>query len=630
LQSIEPEKGIPMAHPLRVLLFGLVLSGTMIGQSPLITKVDPPNWWAKMSKPMLLVKGEHLDGATFRFSDRRLQVERTVVSQNGHWAQVWLSGSPEKAETVEFVAERHGAAARMEYRFEQRKAESDGASDKGGFAGFSSNDAMYLIMTDRFADGDPSNDQQPGDEADEKTKARGWHGGDLRGITQHLDYLQELGVTTIWITPIYQNHGPQSYHGYGATDMYAIDEHFGSLEDFKTLAAALHARGMKLVLDMVPNHVGATHPWVEDEPAPNWFHGTKMNHTEAQGDFAPLTNPHAAWRDQKNVTEGWFANVLPDMNTESPAVAQYLTQNAVWWVEEAGLDGLRLDTFPYVGRAFWQGFHAQLHALYPRLTTVGEVFNSDPTIVSSFAGGVTRNGIDTGLNTPFDFPSYFALRDVFLKDAPMTRLAEVLRLDALYPHPERLVPFLGNHDTTRFMGEPGASIERLKLAVGVLATMRGMPQIYSGDEIAMEGGDDPDNRRNFPGGFGGSGAFTAAGRTAEQNEMFSWVKGLLKLRTSRTELSGGEEQVLQAKGGTMLFVRGDDLKDGCAKNRPRVIVAVNNGSTTENVETSTENTSLTGCGQLEIIGGEDQSPTLNEAMLRLTIGPRRILVIAVR
>ena len=619
-----------MAHPLRVLLFGLVLCGTMMGQSPLITKVDPPNWWAKMPKPMLLVKGEHLDGATFSLSDRKLHVERTVLSQNGHWAQVWLSGSPEKAETVELVAERHGAAARLEYRFEQRKAGSDGASNKGGFAGFSSKDAMYLIMTDRFADGDRSNDQQPGDEADQKTKARGWHGGDLQGIMQHLDYLQELGVTTVWITPVYQNHGPQSYHGYGATDMYAVDEHFGSLADFKALAAALHARGMKLVLDTVPNHVGATHPWVEDEPAPDWFHGTKTKHTEAQGDFAPLTNPHAAWRDQKNVTEGWFANVLPDMNTESPAVAQYLTQNAVWWVEEAGLDGLRLDTFPYVGRLFWQGFHAELHALYPRLTTVGEVFNSDPTITSSFVGGVTRNGIDTGLYTSFDFPSYFASRDVFLKDVPMTRLAEVLRLDALYPHPERLVLFLGNHDTTRFMGQPGASIERLKLAFGLLATMRGMPQIYSGDEIAMEGGEDPDNRRNFPGGFGGSGAFTSVGRTAEQNEMFSWVKGLLKLRASRAELSSGEEQVLQAKGGTMLFVRGDDLKDGCAKDRSRVIVAVNTSSTTEKVETSTENTSLTGCLQPELIWGEDESPTLNRATLRLNIGPRRIVVIAVR
>jgi glycosidase len=355
-----------------------------------------------------------------------------------------------------------------------------------------------------------------------------------------------------------------------------------------------------------------------------------MKHTEAQGDFAPLTNPHAPWRDQKNVTEGWFANVLPDMNTESTAVAKYLTQNAIWWVEKAGLDGLRLDTFPYVGRVFWQGFHEKLHALYPRLTTVGEVFNPDPTITSSFAGGVTRDGVDTGLDTPFDFPSYFALRDVFLKDAPMTRLAEVWRLDALYPHPERLVLFLGNHDTTRFMGQPGASIERLKLAFGVLTMTRGMPQIYSGDELAMEGGDDPDNRRGFPGGFGTSGAFSPADRTAEQKEMFNWVKGLIKLRASRTELSGGEEQVLLANRGTMLFVRGEDLKVGCANDKPRVIVVVNTGSTTENVETSTEDTSLTGCLKPELIWGDGESPTLNEATLRLKIGPRRILVIAVR
>src|SRR5580692_3661090 len=163
-----------MTHLLRAVLCGLVLSGAGVGQAPQMTKVDPPNWWAKMPKPMLLVKGEHLDGATFRLTDRKLRVERTVVSQNGHWAQVWLSGSPAKAETVELIADRQGAAARMEYRFEQRRAGSDGASRTGGFAGFSSKDVMYLVMTDRFADGDPSNDYQPGDEADEKTKARGW------------------------------------------------------------------------------------------------------------------------------------------------------------------------------------------------------------------------------------------------------------------------------------------------------------------------------------------------------------------------------------------------------------------------------------------------------------------------
>ncbi len=310
---------------------------------------------------------------------------------------------------------------------------------------------MYLIMTDRFADGDGSNNGAGYDRA----KPRGWHGGNLRGIAQHLDYLQDLGVTTVWITPVYRNHGDQSYHGYGATDMYAVDEHFGSLEDFKALADALHKRGMKLVLDTVPNHVGPAHVWVEDSPEPDWFHGTKGNHREAQGDFKPLTDPHAPWLTQRDVTEGWFANVLPDLNQENAAVAQYLTQNAVWWIEQAGLDGLRLDTFPYVGREFWRGFHAEIHSLYPRVRTVGEVFNPDATITSAFAGDVTRNGVDTGLDTPFDFPTYFGLRDVSLHGAPMSKLAEVLRLDALYPHPERLVPFEGNHDTRRFLSEAG-------------------------------------------------------------------------------------------------------------------------------------------------------------------------------
>ncbi len=313
---------------------------------------------------------------------------------------------------------------------------------------------MYLIMTDRFADGDTTNDGTPAEHAAELAKPRGWHGDDLRGIEQHINYLQDLGITTVWITPVYQNHGPESYHGHGATDMYSVDEHYGTLDDLKSLAASLHAHNLKLVLDTVPNHVGATHEWVYDPPEPTWFHGTAAHHTIAQGNFSPLTDPHAPWRDQQNVTEGWFANVLPDLNQENPAVSRYLIQNAIWWTEQAGLDGLRLDTFPYIARPFWHNFHAQIHTLYPRLTTVGEIFNPDPIITSPFAGGVTRNGFDTGLYTPFDFPTYHALHDIFLHDAPMSKLAEVLRLDSLYPHPERLVPFIGNHDTTRFSTLP--------------------------------------------------------------------------------------------------------------------------------------------------------------------------------
>ncbi|MDW5265672.1 MULTISPECIES: alpha-amylase family glycosyl hydrolase [Acidobacteriaceae] len=570
-------------------------------QAPVMTKIDPPNWWAAMPKPMLLVRGEHLEGAQFHVSDNALRIQQIYISKNGHWAELWLSASPAKPETISVVARNIAGSSTLPFTFAARRETRD------GFAGFSSKDVMYLIMTDRFADGDLSNN---GDV--DRAKTRGWHGGDLRGITQHLDYLQKLGVTTVWITPVYQNHEDGSYHGYGATDMYAVDEHYGSLADLKTLATALHQRGMKLVLDTVPNHVGPAHPWVNDPPEPGWFHGTKQHHRLAQGDFKPLTDPHAPWSTQRDVTEGWFANILPDLNQEDPAVAQYLTQNAVWWIEEAGIDGLRIDTFPYVGRAFWHGYDAQLHALYPRLTTVGEVFNPDPTITSAFAGGVTRNGVDTGLDTPFDFPSYFALRDVFLQDAPMSKLADVWRLDALYPHPERLVPFLGNHDTTRFMSEPGATPAKLKLAFTVLLTMRGMPEIYSGDEIAMTGGADPDNRHDFPGGFADStqpSAFDAATRTAAQKEMHDWVKGLLDLRHSHTVLQTGEEQVLRADTNLLIYVRGDQLQQGCAAKNSgeRVLVVVNKADQPQTITLPEALTALEQCSVKEPLRGTGAS-----------------------
>lgn len=604
----------------------IALSATALAQAPSMIKVDPPNWWATMPKPMLLIQGEHLDGAHFRISDRALRIDHTKISANGHWAELWLSASPNKPETVDIVAERQGATAKLPYRFDPRRPSTE------GFAGFSSQDVMYLIMTDRFADGDPSNDNQPADSPDQKTKIRGWHGGDLRGVTQHLDYLQQLGVTTVWITPVYQNHEEGSYHGYGATDMYAVDEHFGNLEDLKALAAALHARGMKLVLDTVPNHVGPAHPWVDDSPEPDWFHGTKDHHREAQGDFKSLTDPHAPWRDQRNVTEGWFANILPDMNQENPAVAQYLTQNAVWWTEESGLDGLRLDTFPYIARDFWRDFHAELHQLYPRVTTVGEVLNPDATITSAFAGGVTRNGVDTGLDTPFDYPSYFALLDVFLRDAPTTRLAEVLRMDALYPHPERLVPFLGNHDNARFLSEPGATPAKLKLAFVVLSTMRGMPELYSGDEIAMQGGGDPDNRRDFPGGFPGDAqnAFEAATRTPGQQDMHTWVKGLLALRSTHPALQTGEEQILEAAGNTLIFVRGENLHQGCqaGTNNERIMVLVNNGDNPETLTLQPENTALSGCHITNTLWGKEASVQTNGPAIQITIPPRQASIVS--
>jgi neopullulanase len=415
---------------LRVALLPLALSAW--NAVPVITQANPPNWWAGMPKPLLLLHGEHLSGARFTLSDRRLHIDRLRVSANGHWAELWLENSADAA------------------------------------AG--------------------------------RARIRGWHGGDFRGITQHLDYIQELGFTTVWITPVYANERePDSYHGYGATDMYAVDPHYGSLADLQALASALHRRHMKLVLDTVPNHVGPKHPWVDDEPDPDWLHGTKADHYDAVGEFRPLVDPHAPWRDQRYILEGWFAGILPDLNQENSATERYLIQNAMWWIEQTGADGLRLDTFPYVGRAFWHDFHAQIHATYPHVTTAGEIFNCDATITSFFAGGAARNGIDTGLDTPFDFPAYCALRDVLL-------------------------------------------------------TMRGMPQVYAGDEIAMSGGEDPDNLRDFPGGWPHDAQNAFAERTPQQAAMHDWVQRLLTLRAKYPALQSGAMQVLAADRDKLIVI----------------------------------------------------------------------------
>ena len=306
------------------------------------------------------------------------------------------------------------------------------------------------------------------------------------------------------------------------------------------------------------------------------------------------------------ITDGWFTDAMPDLNQENPLVARYLIQNALWWVETANLDGIRLDTFPYVGRAFWRDFHATLHSVYPHLTTVGEIFHRDPEVTSYFAGGVAHQGIDTGLDTPFDFPVYFALRDVLTQGKPMTELAGVLRQDELYPHPERLVTFVGNHDTTRFLTDAGGSEAKLKLALGLIATLRGMPLIYSGDEIGMIGGADPDNRHDFPGGFPGDAhsAFTQTGRTATEQTIFAWTSGMLALRASHPALEAGLEQDIFADNDMFAFVRTSEA-GSCSSSRSsdpskeRMLIVVNNAKHSESLELPMEGTALAACAEFQ-------------------------------
>ncbi len=524
---------------------------------PRAQKLEPPNWWVDFQPdPMLLLTGENLTGARVTVTYPGVEVSKTEAAPSGRYLFIWLQIAPQtKSGQVTLTLRTADGSTAVEFPLLPRH------SQQGNFQGLSAGDVIYLIMPDRFADGDPSNDapaQSPG--TYDRSKPRAYHGGDLRGIRDHLPYLRELGVTTLWLNPIYDNDNasPQDYHGYGPVDYYAVDEHLGSLKEFQELVAAAHAHGIKIFLDQVLNHTGPRHTWVKAMPQEHWFHGTPEQHLAARAPIDRLTDLHAApllWRD---LVEGWFADRLPDLNQENPRVAQYLLQNSLWWAEQTGLDGYRLDTYPYIARHFWSDWHRALFATYPQFATIGEVFHQDPTVTAFFAGGRAQfDGIDSGVTTVFDFPFFFALRNVVLRGASARQLPEVLQRDWLYARPEKLVTFLGNHDVKRFISEPGATKEKLKLAFSLLLTVRGVPQLYAGDELGMQGGDDPDNRRDFPGGFPGDprNAFTAQGRTPDEQEIFSHVQALLRLRREHPALRGGHHWHLAWDHSFYAFVR---------------------------------------------------------------------------
>jgi glycosidase len=323
---------------------------------------------------------------------------------------------------------------------------------------------------------------------------------------------------------------------------------------------------------------------------------------------------------KRNLTEGWFFGILPDMNTENPVVEQYLLQNSVWWAESSGLDGFRVDTFPYVDRKFWASWHAGLRRLYPYLTTIGEVFHPDPSVTSFFVGGVRRyDGIDSGLTTVFDFPMFFTLRDVLLQGAPAGRIADVLRNDGLYAHPELLVPFFANHDVPRFASAEGSSTAKLKLAFGLTLTLRGIPEIYYGDEIGMPGGGDPDNRRDFPGGWIGDAndAFKRDGRTREQQEIFSYVQSLLKLRREHAALRTGQLWHLASDENCYVFARETEEE--------RVVVAFNNAEQAKELRIPLGDTPAQRATTVELLFGEAKAE-LARGEIKLTLPGQSISI----
>ena len=550
-------KHLRRALLLVALLVTMAASGAA-QNAPQVTKVEPPNWWANHSiNPVrVLIRGRHLFGARVEPVGAGLTVGLLRNNAAGTYLFVDVHLDPKAPpgrRALKITTPSGTAEAPFEISAPLERA--------GRFQGFTTDDVMYLIMTDRFADGDPSNNDPPASRGlYDRAKRRHYHGGDFQGIINRLPYLKEIGVTAIWLTPWYDNvnhlnqreqypdveGGPRlpitDYHGYGAVDFYGVEEHFGTLAKLRELVEVAHRAGIKVIQDQVANHSGPYHPWAQDPPTPGWYNGTVENHLANKFETWVLHDPRAVELMKRETLEGWFINILPDLNQNDEESARYIIQNSLWWAGVTGLDAIRQDTWQYVPNRFWKDYMAAIKREYPRLNVVGEVLDGDPAHVAFYQGGRVRfDGVDTGLDTLFDFPLLYPLRRAFAEGKPVREVAQMLAQDQLYPNPDVLVTLVGNHDLQRFMNEPGATVTGLNLAFTVIMTTRGSPQIFYGDEIALPGGGDPDNRRDFPGGFPGDArdAFTEKGRSPEQKAAIDHFKRLTRLRAELEPLRRG-------------------------------------------------------------------------------------------
>jgi len=592
---------------------------------PQIAKVEPPSWWvAHTINPVrLLISGNQLVGARLS-STQGLQTSNIKVSANGTYVFADVS-IPADAQPGNYPLDltTPGGTTRVPFRIRQALPAGD------NFRGFSTDDIVYLLMPDRFANGDPINDDPAVSRGLlDRNKPRFYHGGDFKGVIDHLPYLKNLGVTAIWMTPVYDNNNGfnekekydgqaiTDYHGYGATDYYGVEEHFGTLDQLRQLIAAAHKSGLKVIQDQVTNHVGPYHPWVANPPTPTWFHGSESNHLNETWQIWNLADPNASPFLRRQVTDGWFINILPDMNQEDPEVHQYEIQNSLWWLGIAGFDAIRQDTWPYVQRSFWRDWMAAIKRQYPAVTAVGEVFDGDPALESYFQGGREHEGIDTGLDSVFDFPTYFKMREAFGKGHSLREVASMVGHDYLYPRPAALVTFFGNHDTSRFMNDPGATVDGLKLAFTCLLTLRGIPTIYYGDEIGLRGGNDPDNRRDFPGGWPGDShnAFTASGRSSEESAVFEHVKMLAHLRSALPSLRSGELVTLLADEQLWIYAR--------RSGGETAIIVLNNDTKAVETEVSTGILSLKDGTTLSGRLGVVPNLTVNKGMAHISLPAR--------
>ena len=542
-----------------------------IAAEPKVTKFEPPNWWRgmKTNRIQLMVYGEDLAGAEARSSSRFVKVIRTIPVDNPDYAFVEIEISPKTPPgSYHLTLTTPGGSVDLSYPIRKR------ALAGKRYQGFDQRDVLYLITPDRFADGDTTNDTVEGmREGMNRDNPLGRHGGDIQGIIDHLDYLNNLGVTALWINPLVENDNDRSsYHGYATTDLYRIDPRFGTNQLYDRLVTIAHRKGLKIILDHVNNHISINHPWIRDLPTPDWINGTVLDHQKTSHEKPSLTDTHTDSTIKQITTRGWFAENMPDLNQNNLLVSQYLIQNTIWWIESSGIDGIREDTYPYCSQRFLSVWARTIIDEYPRFNIVGEVWVGDPAFLAPYQkGSPFPKAFDTNLPSITDFALMDAFVQVFGGHAGIKVIHDCLAQDFLYADPTRLVTFVDNHDVRRIMYVTEGNVKRTKLALAILLTARGIPELYYGTEIGMMGGKDHGTiRSEFRGGFPGdqNNAFTTDGRTTQENDIFTFVRELLHIRKSHPALATGDFIHYPPVNEAYVYVR--------TKGKEKILVAVNN------------------------------------------------------
>ncbi|HEV3165613.1 MAG TPA: alpha-amylase family glycosyl hydrolase [Isosphaeraceae bacterium] len=555
-----------------------------------IDRVNPPSWWTsgRPQEVTLLIEGSGLTDARVSLKHETIRIGRSPPGRDGHALFVDVTiPADARPDTLTIDVEVNGHHSRHPFVLSPHPTHTPQP--------FGPDDVIYLVMPDRFANGDPANDELESVEPMlDREDPHAYHGGDFLGLRQKLPYLVDLGVTAIWLTPVYRpaprwfvtkvdgrERRYADFHGYSPIDFYDSNPRFGSLDDYRALVAEAHRLGLKVIQDQILGYTGPRHHWVTQPPADQWFHGPMDKPPACTFRFDALINPHALDADRRGMTDGWFFGILPDLDTTNESVRRYAIQQSLWWTTFFQADGIRLDTYPMVERTFWRDWSRRLKAEYPELQVVGEAWVTDPAELAFFQGGrVGWDGIDPGIDSVFDFPLNLAIHEVFSGKAPASRLAKTLARDAIYPHPERLVTFLDNHDTPRLAAAAGVTPVRQRLAAAFLLTTRGIPQMTWGDEIGLPG--HMDDRREIPGAFPGDArdAFTHAGRTPDEQATFAAWRALLHLRKDHVALRRGRLIDLVVSDTTYAYLRqhGDE----------RLVIVLNLGDQPATIEVPPE------------------------------------------